>query len=158
GWTNLLIQPPYRFRAVDALLTNFHLPASTLLALVMALAGVELTRRAYDEAIRAGYRFYSYRDPMLVVWARPAAPLLRQRHQPFAGSDARSDVEPVALQLRARAAGRLLEPDVLAPDVLELIVLDRQRLLARDGDSEVAVDDAVSGDMVAVHTVVNVNR
>jgi len=67
GWTNLLIQPPYRFRAVDVLLTNFHLPGSTLLALVMALAGVELTRRAYDEAIREGYRFFSYGDAMLIV-------------------------------------------------------------------------------------------
>jgi S-adenosylmethionine:tRNA ribosyltransferase-isomerase len=67
GWTSLLIYPRYRFRAVDALITNFHLPESTLLALVMALAGAEFTRRAYAEAVAAGYRFYSYGDAMLIL-------------------------------------------------------------------------------------------
>jgi S-adenosylmethionine:tRNA ribosyltransferase-isomerase len=57
----------HRFRVVDALITNFHLPRSTLLALVMAFAGVEETRRLYREAIRDGYRFYSFGDAMLVV-------------------------------------------------------------------------------------------
>jgi S-adenosylmethionine:tRNA ribosyltransferase-isomerase len=64
--TRLFIRPPYRFRVVDHLLTNFHLPRSTLLALVMAFAGVELTRRAYREAIEKRYRFYSYGDAMLI--------------------------------------------------------------------------------------------
>jgi S-adenosylmethionine:tRNA ribosyltransferase-isomerase len=66
GSTSLFIYPPYRFRAVDALLTNFHLPRSTLLALVMAFAGVEPVRRAYFEAVASGYRFFSYGDAMLV--------------------------------------------------------------------------------------------
>jgi S-adenosylmethionine:tRNA ribosyltransferase-isomerase len=67
GRTSRFIRPPYRFRAVDAMLTNFHLPRSTLLMMVSALAGRELVRRAYDEAIREGYRFYSYGDCMLIV-------------------------------------------------------------------------------------------
>jgi S-adenosylmethionine:tRNA ribosyltransferase-isomerase len=66
-WTRLFIYPPYRFRNVDVLLTNFHLPGSTLLALVMAFAGAELTRHAYFEAISRDYRFYSYGDAMLIV-------------------------------------------------------------------------------------------
>ncbi len=67
GWTDILIYPPYRFRHVDALLTNFHLPGSTLLAMVMALAGIDPIRNAYREAIRLQYRFYSYGDAMLIV-------------------------------------------------------------------------------------------
>ncbi|WP_437915459.1 tRNA preQ1(34) S-adenosylmethionine ribosyltransferase-isomerase QueA [Sorangium sp. So ce302] len=66
GETRLLIQPGYRFRVVDALLTNFHLPRSTLLALVFAFAGRERTLLAYRAAIDAGYRFYSYGDAMLI--------------------------------------------------------------------------------------------
>jgi len=66
GWTRLLIQPPYEIRSVDMLLTNFHLPRSTLLALVCAFAGRELIMRAYSAAIAAGYRFYSYGDAMLI--------------------------------------------------------------------------------------------
>ena len=66
-WTDLLIYPPYSFRATDALVTNFHLPGSTLLALVFAFAGRELVREAYDTAIRERYRFYSYGDAMLIV-------------------------------------------------------------------------------------------
>ncbi len=66
-WTDIFIYPPYRFRAVDALVTNFHLPRSTLLALVMAFGGVERIRKAYAHAIEAGYRFYSYGDAMLIV-------------------------------------------------------------------------------------------
>lgn len=69
GETRLLIQPGYRFRVVDSLLTNFHLPRSTLLALVFALAGRERVLAAYAAAIEAGYRFYSYGDAMLI---RPA--------------------------------------------------------------------------------------
>jgi S-adenosylmethionine:tRNA ribosyltransferase-isomerase len=67
GKTNLFIRPPYEFQAVDALLTNFHLPRSTLLMLVSAFAGVELTQRAYAAAIAEGYRFYSYGDAMLIL-------------------------------------------------------------------------------------------
>ncbi len=67
GWTELFIYPPYTFRNVDALVTNFHLPDSTLLALVMAFAGIEPVRAAYREAIEQEYRFYSYGDAMLVI-------------------------------------------------------------------------------------------
>jgi len=67
GSTTLLIYPPYDFRVVDVLLTNFHLPKSTLLALVMAFAGVERTRRAYAHAVEQRYRFYSFGDAMLVM-------------------------------------------------------------------------------------------
>lgn len=67
GFTQLYITPGYRFRAVDALITNFHLPHSTLLALVMAFAGVELIRKAYAEAIRERYRFFSFGDATFIV-------------------------------------------------------------------------------------------
>lgn len=67
GWTDLFIHPPHRFRAVDRMLTNFHLPRSSLLMLVSAFAGHELTMKAYRHAIEAGYRFYSYGDAMLVL-------------------------------------------------------------------------------------------
>lgn len=67
GDTKLLIQPGYRFCAVDQLLTNLHLPRSTLLALVMALAGVDLTRRAYSTAVTERYKFFSYGDATLVL-------------------------------------------------------------------------------------------
>jgi S-adenosylmethionine:tRNA ribosyltransferase-isomerase len=69
--TSLLIQPGYRFKVVDAMLTNFHLPRSTLLALVAAFAGRERILRAYKHAIDAGYRFYSYGDAMLLVRRAP---------------------------------------------------------------------------------------
>ncbi len=65
--TNIFIYPPYRFHAVDVLLTNFHLPRSTLLMLVSAFAGREFLLRAYQEAIRERYRFYSYGDCMLIL-------------------------------------------------------------------------------------------
>ncbi|HEX6306785.1 MAG TPA: tRNA preQ1(34) S-adenosylmethionine ribosyltransferase-isomerase QueA [Longimicrobiales bacterium] len=67
GWTRLFIRPGYRFRAVDALITNFHLPRSTLLMLVSAFAGPERTRAAYAEAIDRRYRFYSYGDAMAIL-------------------------------------------------------------------------------------------
>jgi len=67
GRTSLFIQPGFEFRRVDALLTNFHLPRSTLLALVMAFAGVEETRRLYRLAIDERYRFYSFGDAMLIL-------------------------------------------------------------------------------------------
>jgi len=67
GATRLLITPGYRFRAVDRLLTNFHLPRSTLLMLVAAFAGYDLMMAAYDHAVNARYRFYSYGDAMLIL-------------------------------------------------------------------------------------------
>jgi S-adenosylmethionine:tRNA ribosyltransferase-isomerase len=67
GETNIFIHPPYRFRAVDALLTNFHLPKTTLLMLVSAFAGRKFILHAYEEAIREQYRFFSYGDCMLIV-------------------------------------------------------------------------------------------
>jgi S-adenosylmethionine:tRNA ribosyltransferase-isomerase len=66
GETRLFIHPPFRFRIADALLTNFHLPRSSLLMLVAAFAGRERVLAAYREAIREGYRFYSYGDAMLI--------------------------------------------------------------------------------------------
>jgi len=67
GRTDLFITPGFEFRRVDALLTNFHLPGSTLLALVMAFAGVKQARRLYELAIAERYRFYSFGDAMLIV-------------------------------------------------------------------------------------------
>ena len=67
GRTDLFIRPPYRFQAVDVLLTNFHLPCTTLLVLVRTFGGDELIVAAYEEAIREQYRFYSYGDAMLVL-------------------------------------------------------------------------------------------
>jgi S-adenosylmethionine:tRNA ribosyltransferase-isomerase len=67
GRTDLFITPGFEFRRVDHLLTNFHLPRSTLLALVMAFAGIEETRRLYELAVRERYRFYSFGDAMLIL-------------------------------------------------------------------------------------------
>jgi S-adenosylmethionine:tRNA ribosyltransferase-isomerase len=67
--TSIFITPGYRFRAVDILLTNFHLPRSTLFMLVSALCGRETMQRAYAHAIAAGYRFYSYGDASLLFQA-----------------------------------------------------------------------------------------
>jgi len=67
GWVDLFIRPGHRFKMVDALITNFHLPRSTLLMLVSAFAGRELTLQAYREAMRLGYRFYSFGDAMLII-------------------------------------------------------------------------------------------
>jgi S-adenosylmethionine:tRNA ribosyltransferase-isomerase len=66
GLTDLTICPPFTFRAVDALVTNFHLPRSSLLLLVAAFTGLESMRAAYQEAVARGYRFYSYGDAMLI--------------------------------------------------------------------------------------------
>ena len=66
GWVDLFILPGHRFRAVDALVTNFHLPRSTLLMLVSAFAGKEIIDKAYREAIAQGYRFYSFGDAMIM--------------------------------------------------------------------------------------------
>jgi S-adenosylmethionine:tRNA ribosyltransferase-isomerase len=66
GRTDLFVTPGFEFRRVDCLVTNFHLPRTTLLALVMAFAGVEETRGLYRLAIEEGYRFYSFGDAMLI--------------------------------------------------------------------------------------------
>ncbi|CAO0819670.1 S-adenosylmethionine:tRNA ribosyltransferase-isomerase [Desulfarculales bacterium] len=67
GWCNVLIAPGHRFQTVDGLLTNFHLPRTTLLMLVSALAGRERVLEAYAEAVRHGYRFYTFGDAMLII-------------------------------------------------------------------------------------------
>lgn len=67
GYTDLFIRPPFQFHVVDALLTNFHLPRTTLLVLVRTFGGEELISRAYAEAVRERYRFYSYGDAMLIL-------------------------------------------------------------------------------------------
>ena len=66
GWSELFIYPGYQFKAIDALLTNFHLPRSTLLMLVCAFAGRETVLAAYRAAVEQRYRFYSYGDCMLI--------------------------------------------------------------------------------------------
>jgi S-adenosylmethionine:tRNA ribosyltransferase-isomerase len=72
GDTAIFITPGYRFRAVDGLMTNFHLPRSTLFMLVSALMGLEVMKRAYAHAIETGYRFYSYGDSSLLMPKRGA--------------------------------------------------------------------------------------
>jgi S-adenosylmethionine:tRNA ribosyltransferase-isomerase len=67
GWTKIFIYPPYRFKTVDRLVTNFHLPKTTLLAMIYAMAGKEQIQKAYQHAIAEKYRFYSYGDAMLIV-------------------------------------------------------------------------------------------
>ena len=66
GWTNIFIYPGYRFKVLDALVTNFHLPESTLIMLVSALAGREQTLDAYEEAVKERYRFFSFGDAMFI--------------------------------------------------------------------------------------------
>jgi S-adenosylmethionine:tRNA ribosyltransferase-isomerase len=67
GWTNIFIHPPYNFNIADSLVTNLHLPKTSLLIMVCAFAGYELTVEAYKKAIKDKYRFFSYGDAMLVV-------------------------------------------------------------------------------------------
>jgi S-adenosylmethionine:tRNA ribosyltransferase-isomerase len=67
GRSDLFIYPPYAFKVVDAMLTNFHLPKSTLIMMISAFASRDLIMRAYEEAIREKYRFYSYGDCMLIL-------------------------------------------------------------------------------------------
>ncbi|MCL2678952.1 MAG: tRNA preQ1(34) S-adenosylmethionine ribosyltransferase-isomerase QueA [Dehalococcoidia bacterium] len=67
GWVDLLILPGYRFKAADAMLTNFHLPRSTLVMMVSAFAGTDAIKKAYAEAVREKYRFYSFGDAMLIL-------------------------------------------------------------------------------------------
>ena len=67
GWTDIFIYPGYRFKVLDGLITNFHLPESTLLMLVSALAGKEHIMEAYEEAVKEKYRFFSFGDAMLIL-------------------------------------------------------------------------------------------
>ena len=67
GWTNKFIFPPYEFTVTDALITNFHLPYSTMFMMVCAFGGYDLMMRAYQDAVRDGYRFGAYGDAMLVI-------------------------------------------------------------------------------------------
>lgn len=67
GWTNKFIFPPYDFSVADCMVTNFHTPKSTLLMMISAFCGHDLMRKAYDEAIKEGYKFYSYGDAMLIL-------------------------------------------------------------------------------------------
>lgn len=67
GWTNKFIFPPYDFNIADSMITNFHTPKSTLLMMVSAFAGYDLTMKAYKEAVKEKYKFYSYGDAMLII-------------------------------------------------------------------------------------------
>src|SRR5699024_4108477 len=67
GWTDIFIYPPYNFQAIDGLLTNFHLPKSTLIMLISAFSNRELVLKAYNEAVRERYRFFSFGDAMLLL-------------------------------------------------------------------------------------------
>ena len=67
GWTEIFIYPGYKFKILDGLITNFHLPESTLIMLVSALAGREHVLAAYEEAVQERYRFFSFGDAMLIV-------------------------------------------------------------------------------------------
>lgn len=67
GWTDIFIYPPYEFQAIDGLITNFHLPKSTLLMLISAFAGREQVLKAYEEAVSKEYRFFSFGDAMLII-------------------------------------------------------------------------------------------
>jgi S-adenosylmethionine:tRNA ribosyltransferase-isomerase len=67
GWTNKFIFPPYDFSIANSMITNFHTPKSTLLMMVAAFAGYDFTMKAYKEAVKEGYRFYSYGDAMLII-------------------------------------------------------------------------------------------
>jgi len=67
GWTNMFIHPPYEFNIADSLITNFHLPKTSLLIMTCAFAGYELTMEAYKKAIKDKYRFFSYGDALLII-------------------------------------------------------------------------------------------
>src|SRR5207249_5071188 len=119
GRTDLFVVPGFEFRRTEALLTNFHLPRSTLLALVMAFAGVEETRRLYRLAIEERYRFYSFGDAMLVLgrlgglgprrWARwlTSCPRRRRGCARGASSSGRARIRRSGWRRRSSAARRI---------------------------------------------------
>jgi S-adenosylmethionine:tRNA ribosyltransferase-isomerase len=67
GWTNKFIYPPYDFSIANSMVTNFHLPKSSLIIMICAFGGFDLVMQAYEEAIKEKYRFYSYGDAMLII-------------------------------------------------------------------------------------------
>jgi len=67
SWTNKFIHPPYDFSIANCMITNFHTPKSTLIMMISAFAGHDLTMKAYNEAVKEGYKFYSYGDAMLIL-------------------------------------------------------------------------------------------
>ena len=67
GWTSLYILPGYKFKSIDGMITNFHYPKSTNLIMVSAFAGLENIKKAYQEAVKEGYRFYSFGDACLIL-------------------------------------------------------------------------------------------
>ena len=67
GWTNKFIFPPYDFSIANCMITNFHTPKSTLMMMISAFCGHDLMKKAYEEAIKEGYKFYSYGDAMLII-------------------------------------------------------------------------------------------
>ena len=67
GWTDIFIYPPYKYKCVDCLITNFHLPESTLLMLVSAFSSKEIIMKAYAEAVNERYRFFSFGDAMFLI-------------------------------------------------------------------------------------------
>ncbi|HLT94316.1 MAG TPA: S-adenosylmethionine:tRNA ribosyltransferase-isomerase, partial [Membranihabitans sp.] len=67
GWTNLFIYPPYDFNIANSMITNFHLPKTSLMIMVSAFGGYDLIREAYEEAVKEKYRFFSYGDAMLIL-------------------------------------------------------------------------------------------
>ena len=67
GWTNKFVYPPYEFSIADSMITNFHLPKSSLVIMVCAFGGYDLMMEAYQEAIKEKYRFFSYGDAMLII-------------------------------------------------------------------------------------------
>ena len=67
GWTDIFIYPPYEFKGIDGMITNFHLPKSTLIMLISALAGKEHVMNAYHKAVEEKYRFFSFGDAMLII-------------------------------------------------------------------------------------------
>ena len=103
GETALFITPGYRFRAVDVMMTNFHLPRSTLFMLVAAFAGLDVMKRAYAHAIEAGYRFYSYGDACL-LFREPVliSPTERQCPLPFPSASPPPTVPRAAARSRRR--------------------------------------------------------
>ncbi len=70
GWTDIFIFPGYEFKAIDGMITNFHLPKSTLIMLVSALAGREAVLHAYETAVGERYRFFSFGDAMFIIWGK----------------------------------------------------------------------------------------
>ena len=67
GWTNLFIHPPYEFSIANAMITNFHLPKTSLIIMISAFGGYDLIKKAYREAVQKEYRFFSYGDAMLII-------------------------------------------------------------------------------------------